>query len=237
MAERDYLPDEWSDHDFFVVVRDGAEERFRSDLSWLPLFPRIVFSFRETRHGAKALYDDGHLVELAVFRADELAVARVNRFRVLIDRETVGTRMADVAKATRKGVETSLPDDRWLRGQFLTALLVGTGRFARGERLAGTRIVKAEAVGHLLQLLARQAPAAEPGLLDDLDPWRRFERAFPALGGELGVLLAAATPRCAAGLLLVARRELRADAFPDWESAAGAVFRRLEDGAPPARSG
>lgn len=36
MAERDYAPDEWSDHDFFVLTRPGEQEAFRSDLSWLP---------------------------------------------------------------------------------------------------------------------------------------------------------------------------------------------------------
>ena len=29
-------PDAFSDHDFFVVTRPGAQERFRTDLGWLP---------------------------------------------------------------------------------------------------------------------------------------------------------------------------------------------------------
>ncbi len=36
MAEQDYPPDRWSDHDFFVITEPGAQEAFRADLSWLP---------------------------------------------------------------------------------------------------------------------------------------------------------------------------------------------------------
>ena len=32
MAEQDYLPDQWSDHDFFVVTIPGQQEAFRTDL-------------------------------------------------------------------------------------------------------------------------------------------------------------------------------------------------------------
>jgi lincosamide nucleotidyltransferase len=86
MARRDYEPDRWSDHDFFVITNAGEQEAFRADLSWLPFSSRIVFSYRETPHGVTALYEDGHLVEFAVFDPGELPVARVNRYRVLLDR-------------------------------------------------------------------------------------------------------------------------------------------------------
>ncbi len=36
MAEQDYLPDQRSDHDFFVVTVAGQQEALRTDLSWLP---------------------------------------------------------------------------------------------------------------------------------------------------------------------------------------------------------
>src|SRR5215468_6331939 len=40
-------PDAFSDHDLFVVTRPGAQERFRTDLSWLPNAADLVLSFRE----------------------------------------------------------------------------------------------------------------------------------------------------------------------------------------------
>ncbi len=56
MAQQDYQPDEWSDHDFFVVTIHGVQEDMRQDLSWLPHADEIVFHFRETEHGLKVLY-------------------------------------------------------------------------------------------------------------------------------------------------------------------------------------
>lgn len=58
----------------------------RSTSSWLPHAERIALWFPETPHRCKAVYDDGHLVEYAVFTPDELQVARVNDYRVLLDR-------------------------------------------------------------------------------------------------------------------------------------------------------
>ena len=49
-------PDEWSDHDFFVITRPGEQERMRTDLSWLPDAGQIALSYRETAHGVKVLY-------------------------------------------------------------------------------------------------------------------------------------------------------------------------------------
>ena len=56
-------PDEWSDHDFFVITRPGEQERMRTDLSWLPDAGQIALSYRETAHGVKVLYRSAHLLE------------------------------------------------------------------------------------------------------------------------------------------------------------------------------
>ena len=36
MAAVTHQPDQWSDHDFWVIVADGTEEAIRNDPSWLP---------------------------------------------------------------------------------------------------------------------------------------------------------------------------------------------------------
>jgi hypothetical protein len=216
MAAVDYGPDAWSDHDFFVVVGEGEQDAFRADLSWLPEAERIAFSFRETEHGVKAVYDDAHLVEFAVFDDRELDLARVNRYRVLLDRGGLERRMRVVREATVRAGERSARDDRWLFGQFLTNLLVGVGRYRRGERLSGSLFVRTHAAGHLLVLLARHVPSARAALLDDLDAWRRFDVVYEALGREIAALLGEDAPAAAAGLIEVAARELapRAAEFP-----------------------
>lgn len=176
MAAQDYAPDAWSDHDFFLVVAPGAQETFRGDLSWLPGAARIALSFRETAHGLKVVHDDGHLLEFAVFDPEELFLARVNRYRVLLDRADVAVRLAEIARRTTAG--TPPPDAAWLAGQVLTQLLVAAGRTRRGERLSG-RAVLMGALRHLLMLGATALEGPERGLLDGLDPHRRVERVFP----------------------------------------------------------
>lgn len=218
--------DAWSDHDFFVVVAPGAQERFRSDLAWLPDAGTIALAFRETAHGLKVLFASGHLAEFAVFDPEELHLARVNRYRVLLDRADVARRMAQVRAATAAaGPATATPaDDRYQIGQFLTNLLVGVGRWRRGERLSGDLLVRSGAVGHLLRLLAARIPADDPAAADGLDPFRRVERAWPRIAAGIHAALEGDTPAAAAGLLGIARRELQARM--EWPTAAAEAVER-----------
>ena len=82
------------------------------------------------------------------------------------------------------------PSDRWLCGQLLRNLLVGGGRAAGNELLSARLLVAGHATGHLLRLLARHVLADAGVPLDDLDPFRRFEKAYPRLAGELNGALA-----------------------------------------------
>lgn len=160
MAERNgRTPDRFSDHDFFVITA-GAEP-LRSSTAWLPEPQRIVLWFRETAHGCKAIYDDGHLVEYAVFTPEELQLARVNDYRVLLDRERIEERMASLA-----AIASPPADATFLRGMFLSHILVAATRAQRGELLSA-RFMLTHAMRFLVQLLG--------GGPDNLDPLRRFD--------------------------------------------------------------
>jgi len=220
------LPDAWSDHDFFVVTVSGAQERFRTRLDWLPDAEDVVLSFRETAHGVKALYRSAHLLEFAVFDPDELRLARVNRYRVLLDRADVTARMRAVREESARASGADRPDEGWLVGQLLAALVVGLGRFRRGERLSAHQMVKVAALGHLVRLVARHVPPARPEVRDDLDPFRRFEEAWPGIGQEIGEAMLRHPPEAASALLAIAVRELapRLPAFPGDAASAVAAF-------------
>lgn len=227
MSGQGVPPDAFSDHDFFVVTRPGEQEPFRTGLGWLPGAERAVLVHRETEHGLKVVLDDGHLLEFAVFDLGELLVARANRYAVLLDRGGVAERMAEVA---RKPVEA--PEDRWLAGQLLGNLLVAGGRAARGEVLSARLFVGAHAMRSLLALLSRHIPSDEAARLDDLDPFRRFERAYPRLGAELIAALALPPLRAALAFLDLASREL-GPRVPGWPAAAAAAVReRLSSALP-----
>jgi hypothetical protein len=225
MAERETRPDAWSDHDFLVVVSPGAQEEMRNDVSWLPDRERVAYRFRETAHGVKLLYEHGHMLEFAVFDPDELYLGRFNRYRVLLDRADLARRMEEIAGAAGDSLEAEARDDAYLLGQLLTNVLVAYGRWVRGERLSA-RSFLGQAVTHLVRLLARYVPASSPALLDNLDPLRRFELGYGALGAALNEVLDRPLPAAASGLLELARQELsgRMPGFPD--TALAAVRRR-----------
>ena len=230
MAAQDTLPDRWSDHDFFVVVRAGEQESFRKDLSWLPDAADLVLSYRETAHGLKALYRSGHLLEFAIFDPEELHLAKVNRYRVLFDRGGIADAMASIRKETVAWASTAQMGDPERFGQFLANLLVAGGRAARGEHLSARQFV-GYALQHLAVLLARHVPKEQDHPLDDLDPLRRFERSWPTLGRELDAALEAPVAEAARSLLDIARREL-AGRLPGYPAeAVETVARTLASGA------
>jgi len=208
MAGRDYTADEWSDHDFFLIMRSGEQERFRRDLWWFLCADGIVLRCRETEHGLKVIFDNGHMVEFAVFDIAEIALAGVNRYRVLLDRGGVEEATARVQASPR-----SARDDEYLFGIVVAAALVAGGRARRGEVLSAAFLVT-WGIRHLTELLARTLPSANASILDDLDSLRRFERAYPELGAELASVARLEPADAALAILDVTARELR-DALPE----------------------
>jgi lincosamide nucleotidyltransferase len=225
MAQRDTRPDAWSDHDFLVVVAAGAQEELRTALTWLPDHARVVFSFRETAHGVKVLYEQGHMLEFAVFDPDELYLARINQYRVLLDRSDLARRAAEVAAATSEWSRSEARDDSYPMGQFLTGVLVAYGRWIRGERLSARYFLANQAVPQLLRLLVKYVPAGPAAVLDNVNPMRRFELAYGPLGAALNEALDQPLPAAAAGLLSLAEREL-AGRMPRFPAAALEAVRR-----------
>ncbi|MBK8901674.1 MAG: hypothetical protein IPM53_10860 [Anaerolineaceae bacterium] len=217
MTQQDYQPDEWSDHDFFVITIHGVQEDMRRDLSWLPRPDELVFSFRETEHGMKALYAGGHLLEFAIFNEAELQLARLNRYRVLLDKAEIAPKLAELALTTQDYVAQAQTDPSGRFAEFLMNLFVGAGRYARGEHLSGHQFIKTHALTHLLRLLGEFHTSEAQHLLDNLDPFRRFEQVFPQLGAEINRILAQNTLLAAEGLLALAVQELRPffTPFPD----------------------
>jgi len=227
MAQQDYQPDEWSDHDFFVITIHGVQEDMRRDLSWLPRPDELVFSFRETEHGMKALYAGGHLLEFAIFNEAELQLARINRYRVLLDKAEIAPRLAELALTTEDFAAQAKTEPQRRFAEFLMNLFVGVGRYARGERLSGHQFIKTHALTHLLRLLAEFHTVEAQHLLDNLDPFRRFERVFPVFGAEINRILALSPLLAAEGLLVLAVQELRPFLTPFPEAAVTEVQRMI----------
>lgn len=218
MAQQDYQPDQWSDHDFFLIVQPNEQAAVKADLSWLPNHEQIVYHFPDSAHGMRALYADYHLVELAVFDAEELNMAKANRYRVLVDKANVTEQMAAVAAETAAFVTSTINPEQAL-GHFLGNLWVGYGRYQRGEHLSAHEFVKNHSLINLLKLLQQFVPSEQHALLDNLNPTRRFERCYPQLGARLNQAINVPTPETCRQLLAIAETEL-ANRIPDFPQTA-----------------
>ena len=207
-ADRDRA-DEWSDHDFFLVTADGAQERYRTDLSWLPNAAELALTVRETEHGLKAVYDDGHVLEFAVFSFEELLLAEANAWAVAADAGGIAERMAEVAARPKPNRDPAIA-----LGLFLSLLLIGVGRARRGETLTAGQSVRSHALAQLLTAIAREVPAEHSTRLDSLDPFRRFEQVYPELGATIGAALERDVERAARDLLDIAEQVLGHE--PSW---------------------
>ena len=197
--------DEWSDHDFFVITKSGEQESLRNDLSWLPNAQSIAFSFRETEHGLKVVYESGAVLEFAVFDCTELRACSINHNRLVYG----GSDVAEALNVARRRLPSvgSSDDLRDFR-LFLSLILIGVGRARRGEILAAGQHIRTHAGSALMKLLTHHLPSNNQ--LDKLDVWRRFEFVHPEVGNKLANALAQQPEAAAMALLKIAENALAA---------------------------
>jgi hypothetical protein len=214
--------DEWSDHDVALIVEAGAEPRYRDDLGWLPTSDPLAFSVIEHHGGGKVVDLGGHIVEFGVTTVDGLKDWYVNRYEVLLDRGGVADALEQVAR--KPGPDGPIDDARQIR-LALAELLIGVGRFRRGEVLSAGQSIRSDAVKHLLTVLGHRLPDGRTHL-DSLDPRRRFELVSPDIAASIERALRQDPETAARELLDLAERLL-----PSWRdfprSGAAAIRRRL----------
>lgn len=191
--------DEWSDHDFFVITKEGYAEKMRQDLSWLPDFDDIVLRPRETAHGLKVVYSNAQVLEFAVFEDQELDAAGANAFNVTLDRSNIAERMAAIAERSKPKSYDFEPEFEI----FLAQLLIGVGRARRGELLIASQFARSYCLNRVLGFVRHWVaplPGTEPRE-DNLDRFRRFEQQYPELGSEIDAILQRPVEQAARGLL------------------------------------
>lgn len=221
--------DQWSDHDFFVLIEPGHESQTRSGLDWLPQQDRVVLTAREGEIGFVAVYDDGHVLEFALASTAELDGALIDTARIVYDDGAV----APLVTASR--ARAAAADQLWLTSDtaaandarlVLVKLLIGVGRTRRGERLVGGQFVRTWAVNHLVRAVRAREPIPASSR-DTIDPLRRFELDYPELGNHIAAALDRATEDAARDLFTLTRDALETgwDRFPS--QAADAIARRL----------
>jgi hypothetical protein len=176
--------DDYSDLDFFAVVRPGHKERFIVDLSWLERVHPLVYSFQNTVDGHKALFADNIYVEFAVFIPDELAHIPAPDGRVVWQ-----ARGFDASALHTRPPTTPEPRTvEWLVGEMVTNLYVGLCRLRRGEKLSATRLIQGHAIDRLIEL-SPLVDTPTPALADGFAPERRYEQRFPRVAASLSAFM------------------------------------------------
>lgn len=212
--------DEWSDHDFAWLTRPGADDRFRYDLAWLPDAERIALSVVEGHGGVKVVYDDGHVLEFGIASLDGYAQWVANRAEVIVDKGGVAEATAAIlAKPAPAGDDA----ERAIR-LFVTQLLIGAGRARRGEVVNGGRLVRTEAVAHLVVAILGRLSSAAGFTANELDPTRRLEHGHPELAAAIEAATRLAPDAAALALLDIAENAL-SSGWPGFPSAGVAAAR------------
>lgn len=172
--------DEYSDLDFFAIVRSGHKAAFIQDLDWMGAPCPISYCFQNTADGYKLLYEDGIFCEFAVFEPHELAGIPFAAGR-LVWRAPDFDETLCVPAPRHPGTK---PSTEYLLGEALTNLYVGLCRFRRGEKLSAAHFIQGYAVDRIVEL-AEGLEAGQPARRDPFTAERRFEQRFPGLSAEL----------------------------------------------------
>ena len=197
--------DQWSDHDIWVVASPESVNEVRDDPGWLPDQERITGWFVETEHGRSAVYDDGHLLEYAVFAPEELDVTVANDYRVLVGGGAIEQRMEEIVVRTEARSEQRRAATEPRIGRLVVHLVIGLNRYGRGEDLSAHEHIRNHALLLLVGLLGEQLEGPESETLDNLDPYRRFEFAHPAIGHRLNAALSGPIPDVVETYLVLAQ--------------------------------
>lgn len=175
--------DDYSDLDFFAIVRPGTKQAFLNDLSWLSAGCPVAYAFQNTVDGFKVLYEDGLYAEFAVFEPQELAHIPFARGRLVWAAQGSGIDATICIPQHQSQTEQPHPAE-WQLGEALTNLLVGLGRYRRGEKLSAMRFIQEFAVDRVIAL-APLLETEQPGFPDAFDQVRRFELRYPRLAAYL----------------------------------------------------
>ncbi|MBA4383242.1 MAG: hypothetical protein C0410_00760 [Anaerolinea sp.] len=177
--------DQYSDLDFFVIVKTGCKPQYLEDLSWLKDVAEVGYCFQNTQDGYKLLFADGVFCEFAVFDEDELKNAVFTKGRIVWKADGVSDDIAIPQRIVEKKERSST---EWLIGEAVTNLYVGLCREKRGEKLSAMRFIQGYAVDRVLEL----SEMLESATLIDGDEFnieRRYEQRYPASSKALPEML------------------------------------------------
>jgi hypothetical protein len=172
--------DQYSDLDFFLIVKKGSKSTYLDSLFWLSDVYPLVYSFRNTVDGYKILFADGIYGEFAVFEEHEMENISYSEGRWIFKKPDCT--VANVQIMPFKPLVSDHVD--FAVNELLTNLLVGLQRYHRGERLAAQRLIEVHALNQLISILP-SVYIEENVVADKFNLERRIEFRFPAFAKKI----------------------------------------------------
>lgn len=179
--------DDYSDLDFFVIVKPEYKSRFIEQLDWLESVHPLAFSFRNTKDGHKILFEDGIYAEFAVFEEIEMEHISYTEGRIVwqdahfINKDLHIPTIQNGASKKEHSLDYSI-------NEALTNLYVGLCRYARGEKLSAMKFVQGEAIDNIVNVLHLIEPEVEY-FPDVFSHARRLEKRFPRFAQTIGDMM------------------------------------------------
>jgi lincosamide nucleotidyltransferase B/F len=178
--------DEYSDLDFFVIVKKGFKKRFLDQLDWLEETHPLAYSFKNTSDGYKILFEDSIYGEYAVFEDWEFERISYTPIRIIWKEASytitgIGCTKETIPSPKKDSLHHPL-------NEALTNLYVGICRYARGEKLSAMRFVQSYAIDSIISVLhlVEQEVDFFP---DPFGNERRLEKRFPSFAERLGDMM------------------------------------------------
>lgn len=173
--------DEYSDLDFFVIAKKGMKQQLIDDLSWLRNIAPVAFHFKNTKDGHKVLFSDGIYCEFAVFEEEEMKSAAFSAGRIVWMEDDFD---ASLCEPNIPSAPFAPEDLSWAIGEAVTCIYVGLCRYARGEKLSGTRFIQSYAADMIIACSSR-FEQERPDFKDRYQNERRYEQRFPGMAAWL----------------------------------------------------
>lgn len=172
--------DQYSDLDFFVIVKPGCKKLFMDNLTWLSSIAEIAFYFQNTVDGFKLLFADGIFCEFAIFEVAELSNIPFAEGRIIWKDNNFDEA---ICQPSIKISPHKQPKE-WIIGEILTNLYIGLGRYHRGEKISAFRLIQVYAIDRILEL-AEYIESEESIAVDIFARERRFEQRYPNIAKKL----------------------------------------------------
>ena len=173
--------DAYSDLDFFVIAKNGMKQHLIDDLSWLSSIAPLSYHFQNTKDGHKVLFNDGIYCEFAVFEEEEMKSAVFSAGRIVWKEDDFDESLCVPSKSSAPFIPENL---YWAIGEALTCIYVGLCRYARGEKLSGTRFIQSYAVDMIVSC-SSYFEKEHPDFKDQFQHERRYEKRFPSIAQYL----------------------------------------------------